>query len=90
MKHIRIAVILPLLLAACTSAEERAEQRKLQIEQDIVTCESYGLKQGSEAFGNCRLQLDLARDRRFNAPYFYGGYGGYYRGGSHIGIGRGF
>lgn len=62
----------------------------MQIEQDMATCESYGLKPGSEAFGNCRLQLDLARQQpHYRSPYMYGGYGGHhYR--SHIGTGLHF
>lgn len=53
----------------------------MQDQADVNTCISYGLKPGSEAFGNCRLQLDLARRERYNRPaYSYGvGYGGYHR-----------
>ena len=79
------ALLCTLMLTACLSAEERAERDRLQNLADIETCKSYGLKEGSEAFGNCRLQLDLAREQRNNSPYFYGGYGYH---GSHIGIGR--
>lgn len=64
--------ILPLLfLAACATPEQLAQQKRLQEEADIATCRSYGLRPGSEAFGNCRLQLDLARQQQYNSYYAY-------------------
>ena len=78
-----------LLLAACTTPEEREAARLLQIENDIATCTSYGLKEGSEAFGNCRLQLDIARKQTYHQPtHIYGGFG--HRRGGGFGIGHGF
>lgn len=74
------------LLAACMSPQERVEQEKLQIGQDVETCKSYGLKEGSEAFGNCRLQLDLARENR-SIYRNYSIYGGFGRRGGGIGTG---
>ena len=84
MKYV-LTLLCLMALSSCMSAEERAEQARLQDLQDIETCKSYGLKEGSEAFGNCRLQIDLARQQQYySRPYIYGGYGNY---GSHIGSG---
>ena len=84
MLRLSVSLVIVGLLSGCLSAEERAARAHMQDQQDIATCKNYGLKEGSEAFGNCRLQLDLARERRYQAPYFYGGY---HRHGPHIGTG---
>lgn len=61
-----------LVLAACASPEQLAERKRLQDEQDFNTCVSYGFRPGSEAFGNCRLQLDLSRREAYQYnPYSY-------------------
>lgn len=54
------------------------------------TCESYGLKPGSENFGMCMLQLDLARQQRYDT--FRYGYGYYTPSQSRVnaGVGMGF
>ena len=76
-----------LLLASCTTPEEREAARLLEIEHDIATCKSYGLKEDTEAFGNCRLQLDLVRQERYyRSTHIRGGFGHY---GSRIGVGIG-
>ncbi len=78
----RIAIVLPcLLLAGCMTPEEQAIARQQQIEADNNTCRSYGLRPGSEAFGNCRLQLDLAREQRYYYdpyPYYPPMYGSFH------------
>ena len=62
--------ILPILvlfsLAACATPEQIAARKAQQEEADIATCQGYGLRMGSEAFGMCRLQIDLARQQQYN------------------------
>lgn len=55
-----------MLLAACATPEQIAYQRQMQEQADFNTCAGYGLRPGSEAFGMCRLELDLARQRRYD------------------------
>lgn len=78
----KFLLIAPLLLAACASPEEIAQRRADQEQADMQTCRSYGLRPGSEAFGNCRLQLDLARqqsyDRYYSEPRLHTGFGYYH------------
>jgi len=73
MKQTPYYIIACLLLTGCYSPEQVEAARKAQEQADINTCASYGLHLGSEAFGNCRLQLDLARQQRYyyNDPYPY-------------------
>lgn len=76
MKYAPLFLIL--LLSACATPEQIAMQKAAQEQADIETCLSYGLRRNSEAFGNCRLQLDLARQQRYyySDPYprFHYGY----------------
>lgn len=44
------------LLAACVSAE-----------QDGETCEGYGFKAGSDAYANCKMELDSRRSAKMAA-----------------------
>lgn len=71
-----------LFLCACATPQQIEERRAMQEQMDIETCKSYGLRPGSEAFGNCRLQIDLARQQpRYYDDYYYGprvGTGFYY------------
>ena len=67
MKKLLTLTALLLLPACVPTPEQAAENARMQAEADSNTCKSYGLRPGSEAFGNCRLQLDLARQR----PYYY-------------------
>ncbi|WP_116654577.1 hypothetical protein [Pelagibacterium sediminicola] len=54
-RTILIAALAALVLSGCTvSAEERRTR-------DQQTCRGYGFVEGSEAFANCMLQLDLDR-----------------------------
>lgn len=57
-----------LMLSACATPEQIAAQQRQQALIDEETCKSYGLRPGSEAFGNCRLQIDLARQQQY---YYY-------------------
>lgn len=73
-----------LTLAGCASPAQLAEM-------DKDKCRGYGLKPGTEAFANCRMTLDVERQRslrqRLDDPFFYGppyAYGPiYYGGGGH-------
>ena len=51
-------LVLPavLALAACESADER-------IAADNQQCQSYGFTMGTDAFAQCRLQLDIQRNQ---------------------------
>ncbi|MDX2072829.1 MAG: hypothetical protein SFX19_00510 [Alphaproteobacteria bacterium] len=67
----KLAAFLVLLsLAACATPEEIAARKARLEQEDIDTCKSYGLKPGSEAFGMCRLQLDLSRQQQYDARYY--------------------
>jgi hypothetical protein len=44
-------LLLPILITGCMTPEARREQQ-------IVHCTELGFKPGTEAFGNCRLQLE--------------------------------
>lgn len=63
------ACLMLTLVCGCMSPEQREAVRQQQIAEDIATCKSYGLRPGSEAFGNCRLQLDIARRQRYQYDY---------------------
>lgn len=54
-----LALALAPALAGCLVTEERrrAEQRRA----DAQACLDYGFRPGTDAFANCRLQLDQAR-----------------------------
>jgi hypothetical protein len=81
MRLVACAAVSLCLLTACATPEEIEANRRLQEQEDIATCKSYGLRQGSEAFGNCRLQLDLARQQQryyYSDPYPRFHYGFYH------------
>lgn len=69
-----------LLLTACATPEQLAEQRRLQVEQDRQTCFDYGFRPRSDAFSNCMLQLEIARQQQqqyydhYYGPRFHGSY----------------
>jgi hypothetical protein len=82
-------LLLLILLTACATPEQIAEQKRLQDEQDYNTCVDYGFRPHSDGFRNCLLQLDLARQQRremyYHDSYYYGGYYGPYRHGAGMG-----
>lgn len=57
------AILLALLLAGCMSSEERLAANNAKDDQQ---CLSYGAKPGTDAYVNCRTQLESAR-RQANA-----------------------
>lgn len=70
MKPAAALISVFLLLSACQTPEQIAAQREREAVEDHETCLSYGLRPGSEAFGNCRLQLDIARQQRYYNYYY--------------------
>ena len=84
-----IALSLFLLLAACASPAQLEEQRQTQLEQDRIQCIQYGLRPNTEAFANCRKELDLVRRQPVYYADPYPRFGvGYGRGfGSSYGVG---
>ncbi len=78
--HFRIALIV--LLTACTGAsmspEEQARLRQEQAAQDKEQCKRYGFTEGSTAFSQCRMEVELARQHPVYYepapyPYYYSG-----------------
>ena len=71
-----LALLFCLALSACASPEQLAAA-------DKEKCRGYGMKPGTEAFANCRMTLDVERQRQLRRalddPYigrgFYGPYG---------------
>jgi hypothetical protein len=64
-------VLTLMLLSGCVATPEQiAAAKQQQQQEDFNTCVGYGLRPGSESFGNCRLQLDLARQQRYNNYYY--------------------
>lgn len=53
------AAVGAVLLGGCLSSAEIA---RMNAEQDIQRCTSYGFKAGTEAFAKCRFDLDQRRD----------------------------
>ncbi len=66
-----LPILLLFALVACATPEQIALRRQQQEQADFAMCQSYGLKAGSEAFGMCRLQIDLARQQQYNDYYAY-------------------
>lgn len=66
-----LPILLLFSLVACATPEQIALRKQQQEQADFETCQGYGLKAGSEAFGMCRLQLDLACQQQYNSYYAY-------------------
>ena len=65
LKTVSLAAVTAIVLAGCTVS---AEERRIRDQQ---TCRGYGFVEGSEAFANCMMQIDLdrraAQRERFNS-----------------------
>ncbi len=74
----RLALLLCFCLAACATPEEIEARRQAQLQQDVDICRDYGFRPNSDAFRNCMLQLNIAREQRAQerTSYYYG-YGTY-------------
>src|SRR5215469_16297244 len=55
---VAISLATSLTLAGCLGSEERIAAQNAQDDQK---CQSYGARQGTDAYVNCRAQLDSAR-----------------------------
>lgn len=66
LRTVMVAALTALVLAGCSTT---AEERRVRDQQ---TCRGYGFVEGSEAFANCMMQLDLdrraAQRERMNTP----------------------
>jgi hypothetical protein len=75
-------IVLCLLTSACATPEEMAAARQRQQQADADTCASYGFRARSDAFSNCMLQLEIAREQRNyyydTSPHFTYGVGAYH------------
>ena len=71
------------VLAGCTdqrpaSSQDQASVMRMQMQMDDMKCRSYGAQVGSQAYVQCRVQLDNARQqqtalRRAQPPSLFGG-----------------
>ena len=74
-----------LCLSACATPEEIEARKQAQMQEDYNTCvDGYGFKPKSDGARSCMLQLELAREQRYNS-YYYGGYWGPRHPGSSVG-----
>lgn len=69
-----------MLITACATPQQIAENRRLQQQADYDTCAGYGLRPKTDMFANCLMELDLTRQRNYyrNDDYYpprhlYGG-----------------
>ncbi len=80
LKSVTFCMAGMVLLAGCATQEELNRIRQDQANADMRQCAEYGLHPESEAFANCRMQLDM--QRRYPPythyepyPRFYTGFG---------------
>ncbi len=50
-----------LVISACATPEQIAENKRLQQEADYNTCASYGIRPHTDMFAYCLMQVDLTR-----------------------------
>jgi hypothetical protein len=55
-----ILIAAVVLVAGCKTTEERIQERR---QTDMSTCRAYGFNPGTEAYGACLMQRDLAREQ---------------------------
>jgi hypothetical protein len=86
----RTLMLLPVavLLAACSTPQERAARLQAEMEHDMQVygpaCVRLGFQVNSDPWRNCVLQLGTREEvqRSLSSPSYYAGYGpGYWRGG---------
>ncbi len=75
-----IALGLGLLLAACSTPEQRAAQLQADIDRMMVqygpACTRLGFAVNSDPWRSCVLQLSAKDDaERYGYPHYYAGYG---------------
>jgi hypothetical protein len=60
MTRVTVLLTIPLLLAGCATAEQRAAK-------DDATCKSYGAQPGTDAYVQCRMVQQARRDAKPDA-----------------------
>jgi hypothetical protein len=83
-----LASLCTLLMAGCSTPQERAARRQAEVEQMMVeygpACTRLGYTANTDAWRACVLQLNARGDlqRYQSSPGYYGGWGpGYWNGG---------
>lgn len=80
MRHLLIAATGALLLAACTTPEQKAANMQAEVEQMMriygPACSRLGYPAQSDQWRNCVMQLSAKEDvQRYGYPSYYVGYG---------------
>lgn len=61
------ALIAMAVALTCTACESQAEYQQRVAAFDDHKCRSYGFTLGTDAYGQCRVQLDVARSAALSA-----------------------
>lgn len=62
MRHLIAIVVLPFLMAACATPEQRAAREQQQLTRLGEKCEKIGYEPGTDRHKDCVLQLLAAED----------------------------
>ena len=89
MRQLIIAAASALLLAGCTTPQERAAKMQAEMDRIMVeygpACAKLGYAQNSDPWRNCVLQLSTKDDiQRYGYPTVYGGFGRSHWGGGGL------
>ena len=75
----RPLLVLPLLLAACSTPQQRAERLQAEMAELMAiygpACTRLGYAPNSDPWRECVLQLSTRDEVRRYGPSYYGGYG---------------
>lgn len=79
MRKVALACLATLLLAACTTPEQRAANMQAEIDKMMQiygpACSKLGYATNSDQWRNCVLQLSAKEDAERYGPHYYAGYG---------------
>lgn len=79
MRKVALACLATLLLAACTTPEQRAANMQAEIDKMMQiygpACSKLGYATNSDQWRNCVLQLSAKEDAERYSPHYYAGYG---------------
>ena len=80
MRQLLIVAASALLLAGCTTPQERAARKQADMDRIVVeygpACVRLGYQANSDPWRNCVLQLSTKDDiMRYGSSNFYGGFG---------------